>query len=248
MLKVSIITVTFNSERTIVDCLRSIKSQTYSNIEHIVQDGGSFDGTVDIIEENNLPNTKVFVEADDGIYDALNKAIEKCSGDIIGILHSDDTYKNKYIVERVVGCFEDSTYSGVYGDLDHVLDPEGKRVFRHWKSKEFNRKLLKRGWMPPHPALFLRKEVFMKYGNYKTSFSISADYEFMIRILKAQDLKFKYVPEIMVNQRVGGASNGNLKKFTIKLLEDYRVIQEHSLGGLMVLFYKKLAKLGQFLW
>jgi glycosyltransferase involved in cell wall biosynthesis len=244
-MKISIITATYNSEKHIQGVIASIASQTYKNIEWVVVDGASKDATVNVIKENYTGELNILSEPDKGIYDALNKGLTLATGDIIGFLHSDDFFENETVIERIATQFQLNNCDGVYGDLRYVNVEDTAKIVRYWKSNPFHSSLLKKGWMPAHPALFLKKEVYQKHGNFDTSFKIAADYDFMLRILKDEILKFHYLPEVITNMRVGGASNtlGNIKQ---KMKEDLTALKKNGVGGVSTLARKNISKITQF--
>ncbi len=244
-MKVSIITSTFNSKSTLQDTLNSIQNQNYQNIETIIIDGGSKDGTLDIIKKNKVIS-KFISEPDKGIYDGLNKGIEIATGDVIGYVHSDDVLASETIISEIVAAFINSNIDGVYGDLEYVDKENTNRVIRYWKSKQFHPNLLKQGWMPAHPTLFLKREVYTKYGNFDLSYKIAADYDFMLRVLKDDNLKFSYLPEVITKMRVGGASNRSLKNILQKTKEDYRAVKSNNVGGVFSILRKNTSKIKQF--
>ncbi len=245
-MKISLITATYNSEKHIQGVVAAIATQTYKNIEWVVVDGASKDATVKVIKENYTGELNILSEPDKGIYDALNKGLSLATGDIIGFLHSDDFFESETVIERIAAQFQLTDCDGVYGDLRYVNAEDTKKIVRYWKSETFHQRLLKKGWMPAHPTLFLKKEVYQKHGNFDTSFKIAADYDFMLRILKDGTLKFEYTPEIITNMRVGGASNtlGNIQQ---KMKEDLRALKKNQIGGVGVLAKKNLSKISQFL-
>ena len=246
-MKVSIITATYNSEKALPSAIEAIKKQTYSNIEWIVVDGLSNDRTVELIQSNSEFITKWVSEKDNGIYDALNKGLGLASGDIIGFLHSDDFFAEDDTINNIVEKFIKSNANAVYGDLEYVQSEDTQKVIRYWKSKPFERKNLKKGWMPPHPTLFLKKEVYSKHGLFDLNYSISGDYDFMLRILKDDELSFSYLPKVITKMRVGGASSsiGNIKR---KMKEDVRAIRKNQVGyAPLVLFQKNYSKVTQFI-
>lgn len=249
-MKVTIITATYNSEKHIDSCLESVSSQDYSNIEHLIIDGESNDDTLKLIRTSatNNPKIKIFSEPDNGIYDALNKGILLSTGNIIGFLHSDDFFNSNNIISRVVQKIESDDLDGLYGDLNYVNRDETMKIIRKWKSVDYKSTLLKKGWMPAHPTLFLKKEVYQKHGLFDLSFSISADYDFMIRVFKDNRLNFGYLNEVFTNMRVGGVSNRSLKSIIIKMKEDYKVIRKNSIGQINTLISKNISKITQFFW
>ena len=248
-MKVSIITATNNSEKTIEDCIKSLIGQVYMNIEFIIIDNNSTDSTLKIIERYKLKNKsiKLISESDNGLYDALNKGVSYASGDIIGFLHSDDLYFDCYSIFDVVSFFRDNKFDGVYGDLQYVNKENTDKVIRLWKSRVYHSKLLKMGWMPAHPTLFLKKHVYEKHGGFETSYKISADYDFMLRILKDKILEFGYLPKVITKMRVGGASNRNLKNIIQKIREDYKVVSSNNIGGWFSILLKNISKIKQFI-
>ncbi len=210
-MKISIITVTHNSAKTIRDTLESVGQQDYLDIEHIIVDGRSTDNTMAII--NQYPYiAKILSEKDDGIYYAMNKGIGLSTGDVIAIINSDDIYNNNHVISRVMRAFEDKTVDAVYGDLQYVKTEDTSKVVRTWKSGPFEKEKFYFGWMPPHPSFFVRKKVYEEIGGFNTQLDTSADYEFMLRTLFKNDYKVKYIPEVLVRMRTGGASNASLKK------------------------------------
>jgi glycosyltransferase involved in cell wall biosynthesis len=252
-MRVSIITATFNSAHTIADCIASVNHQTYPDIEHIVIDGGSTDHTLQIIEKTPNRIAKLVSEPDNGIYDALNKGIQLATGDIIGFLHADDLFAADDIVARLAHVFEKHSIpakrvtSGVYGNLVYVNRHQPELVIRYWKSKPFHRKYLQYGWMPAHPTLFLRRDVYQKHGTFNASFKIAADYDFMLRILRDKSLHFEYLPEVISKMRVGGASNKNLRNLAKKSHEDLKAMKNNKIRfRWLVLFFKNIRKLSQF--
>lgn len=247
-MKVSLITATYNSEISIKTCLDSIVSQDYSDLEYLFIDGGSSDNTLSIIKKyrQNNPFIKMVSEKDYGIYDALNKGISAASGDIIGFVHSDDFLASSDIINDIVSMMKTESLDGVYGNLQYVDKINTKKIIRNWKSCHFKTGLLKNGWMPPHPTLFLKREVYQKYGLFDVSYRISADYDFMLRIFKDSELKFGYLPKVITKMRVGGASNRSIKNIIEKSKEDYRAIKSNNIGDFLTLIRKNTSKLKQF--
>lgn len=245
-MKISIITSTFNSEKTLQDTLDSIQGQNYSEVETIVIDGGSQDGTLELIKKNKSI-TKYISEQDNGIYDALNKGVKLATGEIIGFVHSDDLLADTSILTKIAEKIKSEGLDGIYGDLDYVDKNNTNKIIRAWKSCSFQPKLLKQGWMPAHPTLFLKKEVYEKHGLFDTSYKIAADYDFMLRILKDESLKFGYLPEVITKMRVGGASNRSIKNIIQKTKEDYRAVTSNNVGGFLSILRKNTSKIKQFI-
>lgn len=245
MITVSIITVCFNSQDTIFDTLLSVANQTYKNIEHIIIDGGSTDRTMEIINKHGGHVSKIISEADNGIYDAMNKGLALAQGDLIGFLNADDFLAEDFSIDLIASQANGAAI--IYGDLEYISPNESKRVFRQWNSGSFKREKLKYGWMPPHPTFYVRRDLFQKIGFFDTSFRISADYDFMVRCLTEQKVKVVYIPKVLVKMRMGGVSNRSLKMLIRKSREDIEVIQRHRIGGVPTLVAKNIRKLPQFL-
>ena len=246
-MKISVLTVVFNRVDTIATAIQSVTNQKYLNVEHIVVDGASNDGTLSVINANKSPDMLVFSEPDDGIYDALNKAITLSSGDVIGIVHSDDFFAHNQVLSKIAECFTDPEIDAVYGDLDYISASDTNRVVRHWKAGPFAPAKLKRGWMPPHPTLFIRRQVVECWGGYDVRYRIAADYDAMLRYLVKGKIKLAYIPEVLVKMRVGGESNRSLERILLKTREDLQAIRQNGVGGVGTLALKNLSKLPQFL-
>lgn len=247
-MKISLITVCRNAESTVEMAIQSVLGQDYGNIEYIVVDGASTDGTVRVIEKYQDKISRFISEKDNGIYCAINKGIKLSSGEIIGLLHADDFYPHSKIISRVMYEFQEKRTDCVYGDLQYVYKNSPEKVFRHWKSKPFHAANFLKGWMPPHPSFFARKWCYDKFGLYNTSFSISADYELMLRFLYKHKLSASYIPEVLVKMRAGGMSNVSLKNRIKANKEDRLAWKINGLKpGTFTLILKPLLKLRQFL-
>jgi len=243
-MKISIITVCFNSEKTIRDTIESVLSQSYPDVEYIIIDGLSKDNTMSIVSEYDDKISKIISEPDKGIYDGLNKGVSLATGDVIAFLHSDDVYANETVISNIVNCFDNGA-QGVYGDLVYTDKADVNKVFRYWKSCDFSPSLLSKGWMPPHPTLFLRREVYQKYGAFDISFKIAGDYDFMLRILK-DNIVVKYLPQVIYKMRVGGESNRSIKNILDKSKEDFRAMRKNEINNpFFALFYKNMSKIMQ---
>lgn len=246
-MKISIITAVLNCKHTIEQTILSILAQKYKNIEHIIIDGCSTDGTLEIIGRYEHSIAKILSEPDKGIYDALNKGISLSLGEIIGVLHADDLYAHDEVLKTVVDVFEKQNVDSCYGDLQYVHKDDPNKVIRHWKSSEYCHGKFKSGWMPPHPTFFVRRWVYEKYGYFNTDFRIAADYELMLRLLEKHRISTYYIPEVLIRMRFGGASNRSLKNMLIKSSEDYRAWKINNLdGGLHTIFLKNISKIPQF--
>ncbi len=241
-MKVSIITATFNCESTIGNALESIESQSYQEIEHIVIDGKSADNTVEIVR--NYGRARIISEPDHGIYDALNKGIKLSTGDFVGFLHADDTFAGESVVGDMVEKLIASGTDGVYGDLVYVR--KNGSVLRYWRSGVYSISKLNKGWMPPHPTLFLRREIYENFGLFDTTFKISSDYEFMLRIL-LRGITLSYLDYPLVRMQIGGASNRSLQNILRKSREDLNAMRKNQIpNASKTLLLKNASKLGQF--
>ena len=246
-IKLSIITVSFNSVNTIKDTIESIMSQDYSNIEYIVIDGGSSDGTVDIVKKYSDYVTHYLSEKDKGIYDAMNKGINLASGEIIGILNSDDFYPNSFVLSNVVKTFKKYDCDAVYGDLVYVKANDISKIKRYWKAGKYDTKKIKNGWMLPHPTFFVRKEIYVKHGLYDTDLKSAADYKMILNLLYKQNIIVYYIPMILVNMRLGGTSNRSLLNRIRANKEDGLAWTKNQLNKPSLIRFKKpLQKLKQF--
>ena len=247
MLKVSVITVCYNSAETIEATIRSVVSQDYNNIEYIIVDGRSSDNTFHIIEKYKSQISKIISEKDEGIYFAINKGIAAATGDIIAILHADDFYASNQAIYSVVKTFNKKQTDTVYGDLQYVDRYDTLKVNRHWKSGEYKMGLFLKGWMPPHPAFFVRKTCYEKYGTYNTVLRSAADYELMLRLLHKHNCSTAYIPEVLVKMRVGGKSNRTLLNRIKANREDKKAWLMNGLKpGMLTFILKPISKIGQF--
>jgi len=245
-MKISIITSVYNSVSTIEDTIQSVLSQNYPNIEYIVVDGASKDGTVDTIQKYRNQIAIFVSEKDKGIYDGMNKGIELATGDIIGFLHSDDIYTNEYVISEVIATFEKYGTDSIYGDLVYVERKNIENVVRYWKSGDYSIDKLVKGWTPPHPTFFLKKECYEKYGKFDLNLTISADYDFMLRVLGKHKISTAYLPKVIYKMRVGGASNKSIANIIKKSKEDIRALRNNNIGGYLTLLMKNLSKIPQF--
>lgn len=241
MLKISIITATYNSSSTIADCITSVNEQTYPHIEHIIVDGLSKDNTLEIIKD--IPNRveRIISERDKGIYDAMNKGIKVANGDIIGTLNSDDTLFDSVAIEKIARFFlHNPEIDCMYGNL--VFVNESKQIQRRWKSRPFEPGSFARSWTPAHPTFYCKREIFEKFGLYKTDYKIAADVEFMLKVLEVEKVKSSYLNEVLVSMALGGVSTSGLKSTITITKELKRAFKENGLklNLLKYLFFKAL--------
>jgi len=252
----SIITAVYNNRENIADALESVRSQTYPDIEHIIVDGDSNDGTLDILLPQGLCRGRqdmddrmiIVSEKDNGIYDAINKGIKMATGDIIGLLHSDDLFADEFVLSKVLENFQQKSVDAVYGDLVYVHSSDINKVIRYWKSGEYNPKKMKYGWMPPHPALFVKRDIYEKYGLYDTSLKIASDYEMILRLFWKHKISTAYLPKIITKMRWGGASNKSFANLLTKSKEDYVALKKNDLPlPCFTLALKNIRKIPQFI-
>lgn len=247
-MKISVITISYNAAETIEDTIQSVLSQTYQDIEYILIDGGSRDETMDIVEKYRDRIDVIVSESDDGIYDAMNKGIKYATGDVIAILNADDTFTSKHVIETAAKRLVELNCDTLYGDLVYVKRENDNKVVRKWISGKFRRDAFLRGWMPPHPTFFVKREVYLKYGAFNTRLKISADYEFMLRILFKENVSTVYLPETLVKMKAGGQSNNSLKNRLRANLEDRLSWELNGLRPLaFTLWRKPFRKIGQFI-
>jgi len=248
-MKISIITVCRNSEKTIRTTIESVLGQDYGGIEYIIVDGGSIDSTVSLIREY-APDfggrLRWISEPDGGIYDALNKGIAMATGEVIGIINSDDAYYDHSVVSRVAAEFDEEC-DAVYGDLIFVDKRRFSRVKRYWKSGHYDSRSFLHGWMPPHPTVFVRREIYGIYGAFRTDFKNSSDYEFILRVFYKMQIRTRYIPRVLVKMRMGGVSNKNLYNRLLANSEDKKAWLINRLRPRWYTFLlKPLHKLPQF--
>ncbi len=228
-LKFSVITVTWNSAATLVDTLHSVNAQTHANVEHIVIDGASSDTTLALVAEHGKRVFTLVSEPDRGIYDAMNKGIARATGDVVGLINSDDFYASPDALSKVAAAFADPNVDAVYADLCYVAQDDVQRIVRYWRSGPFAPGSFSRGWAPPHPTLFVRREFFSRLGTFDLSYSIAADVEFMMRILEVHHLRVCHIPQVLIHMRMGGTTNRNLKNIVQQNKEIWRALKKHGL-------------------
>ena len=232
-MKISLITVTYNSAKTLADTLESVLAQTYENVEYLIIDGASKDATLDIIRSYELRfngRMRWLSEADSGIYDAMNKGIKMAVGDVVGILNSDDFFASAEVLERVAAALSaDASLDGVYGDVRYVDPVDTTRTVRHYSSASFTRKKLAYGLMPAHPSFYARRACFEKYGLYDTRYRISADYDMFVRLIWKGDVRLQYLPFDFVDMRNGGASSAGLKVHRTIMREHLQIAAAHGM-------------------
>ncbi len=231
-MKISIITATFNSGATIRDTIESVLRQTYKNWELIIKDGGSKDSTLEICREFVTPSQgriRIVSNPDKGIYDAMNQGIELATGDVVGLLNSDDFYTSNDILETIARAFDESEVDAVYGDIHYVNDGELNKCVRYYSSAKFTRERMMGGWMPAHPSFYCQRDLYSKYGLFDTSFKVAADFEQLLRLIYVGRIKMRYIPKDFVTMRIGGASTSGIKSHVTILTEQLRGFKKNGI-------------------
>ncbi len=248
-MKVSIITATYNSSKYLEDCIKSIIIQNYPNIEYIIIDGQSTDGTLDIIKKYESGIAYWISEPDKGMYDAINKGIRQATGDVIGILNSDDMLASPEIISVIANAFVENNVDSIYGDLAYVDKESTSRIIRFWRGSIYKRARFLYGWMPAHPTFYVKKSVIVQYGGYEKHYQTAADYEFMSRLLYRYRVSSYYIPRLIVKMRVGGASNITLKARLRANRRDYLAMKKNRIPfPLIVSILKPISKLHQYFY
>jgi glycosyltransferase involved in cell wall biosynthesis len=246
-MKVSVITVCFNSKKTIADTLRSVHEQSYKDIEHIVVDGASSDGTLEVIGRTPNRIARFLSEPDEGIYDAMNKGISMATGDIVGFLNSDDVYASEGSLEKIVDAFDNPNMDACYGDVLFVAADNSERIVRYWKAGPYSPGSLAKGWMPPHPTFYVRRHVYERAGGFDPAYHFQADFEMAIRLIELQKIPMRYIPNTLVRMRMGGASNASIWNVVRGNMEACYAVRKHNLPvGLLFPVRKILSRIPQF--
>ena len=247
-MKVSIITVTYNSAETVEDTIQSVLKQDYPDIEYLIIDGQSTDETLKIVGRYEDQIAQVLSEPDQGMYDALNKGIALARGEVIGILNSDDFYAYPQVISEMVTKFKQEEADACYADLIYVERDNPKKIKRYWKSGKYRKNSFKRGWMPPHPTFFVRKSCYEHYGNFNRHLRSAADYELMLRFIHRYQINLAYLPKVIVKMREGGMSNLNLVARLRGNQEDQKAWRINGLKPAKLTFFlKPFRKLFQFI-
>ena len=246
-MKVSIITVCYNSEKYIKTAIDSVLNQDYKNIEYIIVDGDSSDNTKDIIKSYGNKISKFISEPDKGIYDAMNKGIKLATGDVIGTLNSDDLYVDNKVVSKIVSEFNKSDAQILYGNLFYVKKDNTNSIVRNWKTGKYRPDSFKKGWHPAHPTFFVKNDVYKKFGFFNLNYHLAADFELMLRFLEKHKIKSIYLNETIVKMRLGGATNKNFKNIFYQNIECYKAFKNNNLSvSILYPVYRLVPKLMQY--
>jgi glycosyltransferase involved in cell wall biosynthesis len=249
-MKISIITVTLNSASVINHCLDSVQYQKHDDIEHIIIDGASTDGTLSLLESKREQFKFLISEPDKGIYDAMNKGINVATGDIIGFLNSDDFYASNNVLSGVASIFKDNSYlDSCYADLVYVDPFDISKNIRYWRSSKFVSGLFAKGWCPPHLTFFVRRSVYQRFGNFNLHYRIASDVELMMRFLEVQKINSRYIPELWIKMRLGGTTNKSFKNIVMQNKEVLHALKSHNLYVNWIIFFihKTINRALQFL-
>ena len=232
-LKVSIITVVWNNKETIKDSINSVLNQTYADIEYIVVDGSSSDGTIEIVQGYGDKITHFISEPDEGLYDALNKGIKLASGEVIGILHSDDLFSDGLVVSDMVNRMTDTGAELCFSDLI-IVDRSRKKILRYYMAHYYKQWLFRIGWLPPHPTCFMKKSLFQEFGLYSTKYKGAGDFDFLVRIFYGRDIKWAYLNRITVKMQYGGISNSGWRSKIRNSQEISKILQDNNVFSLII--------------
>lgn len=246
-MKISVITVCRNSEKTIGETIESVAVQDYPHREYIVVDGKSTDDTMSIINDHRSTISTVLSEPDGGIYDAMNKGLRLATGDVIGFLNSDDVYVDSSVLSSVAKAFAQYDVDACYGDLIYVDKGDTSKVVRYWRSGNYQPGLFRRGWMPAHPTFFVRREIYEKYGGFDVDYKIQSDFELTMRFLDVHGVRSVYLPVTMIRMRMGGVTNNSMLNVVKGNIEAYRACKKHNMNVTPLFFFRKiLSRVPQF--
>ncbi|MFW2439802.1 MAG: glycosyltransferase family 2 protein [Arenicellales bacterium] len=247
-MKVSVITVVYNAVDTIEDTIQSVIKQDHEDIEHIIIDGGSTDGTMDVVNSYRKQLAIVVSEPDKGIYDAMNKGIDLAAGAVVGTLNSDDWYDNNSVISRVVAAFKkDMELDAVYGDIIFVTKDKPHGLVRYWESQPYQKGLFEKGWMPPHPSFFVKKDCYSRYGKFDLDLKIQSDFDLTMRLMVVNRINTQYLPGVMVKMRMGGVTNNRISNVIKGNIEAYRACKKNGLQVTPVFMLRKvMSRLPQF--
>ncbi|OGC89731.1 MAG: glycosyl transferase [candidate division Zixibacteria bacterium RBG_16_53_22] len=246
-MKITVITVCYNSATTIEDTFQTVARQTHPDVEHVIVDGGSTDRTREIIDRHRHRIDNIISEPDRGVYDGMNKGLRLATGDVIGFLNADDVYAHEGVLHRVAEVMSNSKIDACYADLVYVDKDDPQRVVRYWKSQPYEDGLFLKGWMPAHPTFFVRRSVYERFGGFDLAYPRQSDFELTMRFLHVHKIRAVYIPEIFVRMRTGGLSNSSWRGVLKGNLEAYRAFRKHVTRATPFFVIRKiLTRLPQF--
>lgn len=246
-MKISIITAVFNAVDTVEETILSVANQTHSDVEHIVVDGASTDGTLGVVDKYRTRLARFVSEPDRGVYDGMNKGLRLATGDVIGFLNADDIYAHEGVLNRVAEVMSNPLIDACYADLVYVDKDDPQRVVRYWKSQPYEEGLFLKGWMPAHPTFFVRRSVYGRFGGFDLSYPRQSDFELTMRFLHVHNIRAVYIPEIFIRMRTGGLSNSGWRGVLKGNLEAYRACKKHIPGTTPFFIIRKiLSRFPQF--
>ncbi|MEO0553747.1 MAG: glycosyltransferase family 2 protein [Bacteroidota bacterium] len=248
MPKISIVTVVYNGVATIQATIQSVLNQDHPDIEYIIVDGGSNDGTIDIIKSYENQIHKYISEKDNGIYDAMNKGIDMASGNVIGILNSDDLYFDSGTVSKVMQLMNEKKVDILYGDLIYFRSKDENKIARYYKGNLFSESQVSKGWVPPHPTFFIKKHIYEKYGKFNTQYTLSADFDLIVRFLSRYKVPYYYLPEVLVKMRLGGESTNSIKNIIKMNFDNLKSCKQNNIKTNFIKFHLKyISKTWQYI-
>lgn len=239
-MKISVITVCYNSAKTLAKALQSVRDQNWTDVEHIVIDGGSKDGTSEILDSFRSGLACVVSEPDNGIYDAMNKGIQRATGNIVCFLNSDDQYADNAVLSRVATRMQECKLDALFGDIAFFSEGDSNRTVRYYRSASFQPNRLAWGWMPAHPSLFMKREIYERLGGFKADYRIAGDFEFIARAFTTSQLRYKYLPEVLVKMQTGGASTAS--GFKGRILHNKELLRACRENGIATNVFKILSR------
>jgi len=247
-MKLSVITVVYNNSKTIESTIQSVLGQSYNDVEYIIIDGASNDGTINVIQPFEEKISAIVSEPDKGMYDAMNKGIRLASGDAVGLLHADDIYADNKVLEKVATVLTDDEVDACYGDLVYVSEDDLDKIVRYWKSDTFIQGMFAKGWCPPHPTFFVKSKIYRKFGLYDLSYPIANDVELMMRYLEKFKIRTSYIPEILVKMRIGGVSNNSMRNIIWQNQQILKAAKNNSvpINTIGFIWHKLASRLSQY--
>jgi len=246
-MKISIITVCYNAADTLGDTLDSVASQNYSDVEHIIVDGGSVDGTEEVVKDKGWRVAVWRSESDQGVYDGMNKGLLLASGEVIGFLNADDVYMHSDVLTKVAATMADPAIDACYANLVYVDRKQISRVIRHWTSQNYAPGLFEKGWMPAHPTFFVRKSVYERLGGFNLRYRLQSDFDLALRFISIHDIRTRFIPEVWVRMRMGGMSNNSIRNVIRGNIEAYSSCRANGLKvPLWFILSKVFSRLPQF--